>query len=123
MLLAVLVLVGITFLAMVNLRRRPYLMMGWLWFLGMLLPVSGLVQFGLQSIADRYTYLPSIGFFIMCVWAAAEAAEVLSPTVAVRILLPGHCRHGRFVVMRDAVPSSTHLLAKHRNIDGTCLEN
>ena len=61
---AVFVLTGISILAVVNLRRRPYLVMGWLWFLGMLLPVSGLIPFGLQSIADRYTYLPSIGFFV-----------------------------------------------------------
>jgi len=106
LLLAVLVLVGITFLAVVNLRRRPYLMMGWLWFLGMLLPVSGLVQFGLQSIADRYTYLPSIGFFIMCVWAAAEAAEILSPP-AVRKLLP--CIAATAVLVGCAMLSSHQL--------------
>lgn len=85
---AVLVLTGISILAATHLRTRPYLMMGWLWFLGMLLPVSGLIQFGLQSIADRYTYLPSIGFYVMCVWAAAELAEALFPPAA-RRLLPG----------------------------------
>ncbi|MHC4394848.1 MAG: tetratricopeptide repeat protein, partial [Planctomycetota bacterium] len=53
-------------------RRRRYLIVGWLWYLGTLLPVIGLVQFGLQAMADRYTYLPSIGFFIMVAWGAAE---------------------------------------------------
>ena len=85
---AVLVLTGIFVLAATHLRRRPYLMMGWLWFVVMLLPVSGLIQFGLQSVADRYTYLPSIGFYVICVWMVAESAEVLFPPVA-RRLLPG----------------------------------
>jgi hypothetical protein len=49
-------------------RRCPYLIVGWLWFVVMLLPVCGLVQTGLQSIADRYTYLPSIGVCLMIVW-------------------------------------------------------
>ena len=87
LLAAILVLVGISLLAMVNLRRRPYLVMGWLWFLGMLLPVSGLIPFGLQSIADRYTYLPSIGFFIMCAWGAAEFAGVAFRSSRRRFLL------------------------------------
>ena len=88
LLIAVLVVAAISILALVNLHRRPYLMMGWLWFVVMLLPVSGLIQFGLQSIADRYTYLPSIGLYVMCVWAAAELAAALFPPV-VRRLLPG----------------------------------
>ena len=46
--------------------------MGWLWFCGMLVPVIGLVQVGIQSMADRYTYLPLIGLFIMLVWGMAE---------------------------------------------------
>jgi tetratricopeptide (TPR) repeat protein len=49
-------------------RRQPWLAMGWFWFLGMLAPVIGLVQVGVQSMADRYTYLPSIGLFIMVAW-------------------------------------------------------
>ncbi len=53
-------------------RTRPYLVVGWLWFLGMLVPVLGLVQVGVQAIADRYTYLPLIGIFLMATWGAAE---------------------------------------------------
>jgi tetratricopeptide (TPR) repeat protein len=49
---------------------RPFLLLGWLWFVGMLVPVIGIVQVGLQSLADRYTYLPYIGLFIALVWAA-----------------------------------------------------
>jgi len=54
-------------------RRRPYLPVGWLWFLGMLVPVIGLVQVGIQSMADRYTYLPLLGVFIMVVWGIDDA--------------------------------------------------
>ena len=49
-------------------RQQPYLLMGWLWFLGTLVPVIGLRQAGLQSMADRFTYIPSIGLFILLVW-------------------------------------------------------
>jgi protein O-mannosyl-transferase len=52
--------------------RTPELIVGWLWFIGMLVPVIGLVQVGLQSMADRYTYLPSIGVFITVVWSVAN---------------------------------------------------
>ena len=46
-------------------RRRPYLPVGWFWYLGTLIPVIGLVQVGGQALADRYTYLPLIGVFII----------------------------------------------------------
>jgi len=55
-------------------RRRRYLTVGWLWFLGTLVPVIGLVQVGGQAMADRYTYLPYIGLFIALVWGAADLA-------------------------------------------------
>ena len=53
-------------------RSRPYLLAGWLWYLGMLVPVIGLVQVGRQSMADRYTYLPQIGLLLAIVYAAAD---------------------------------------------------
>ena len=49
-------------------RRHPYLFVGWFWYLGTLIPVIGLVQVGLQAMADRYLYVPSIGLFIAVVW-------------------------------------------------------
>jgi tetratricopeptide (TPR) repeat protein len=55
-------------------NTQPYLLMGWTWFYNMLLPVIGLVQVGSQAMADRYTYLPSIGLFIAVVWGMAEIA-------------------------------------------------
>jgi protein O-mannosyl-transferase len=58
-------------------RKRPYLLVGWFWFLGSLVPVLGLVQVGVQSMADRYTYLPLVGLFLLLVWAGAEALKAL----------------------------------------------
>ncbi len=75
--LAAFVLAGISAVAAVQLRRRPWFAVGWLWFLAMLLPVSGLLQLGRLSIADRYTYLPSIGFYIIAVWGIADLLAVL----------------------------------------------
>ena len=53
-------------------KQRPYLAVGWLWFVGMLVPVIGLVQVGLQAMADRYTYLPFVGLFIAVTWGVNE---------------------------------------------------
>ena len=69
------VMLAVTLLAVINLRRRPYLIVGWLWFLGTLVPVIGLVQVGDQAWADRYTYLPLIGLFVPLVWLAAEVIK------------------------------------------------
>jgi tetratricopeptide (TPR) repeat protein len=65
-------LIAITILAVALRRSRPYLLAGWLWYLGMLVPVIGLVQVGRQSMADRYTYLPQIGLLMMIVFTAAD---------------------------------------------------
>jgi len=58
-------------------RRYPYLAVGWLWFLGTLVPVIGLVQVGDQAMADRYTYIPLIGLFIMIVWGVPDIVKQL----------------------------------------------
>jgi tetratricopeptide (TPR) repeat protein len=55
-------------------RRLPYLIVGWLWFLGMLVPVIGFVQIGMQARADRYTYLPLIGLALAVAWGAGDLA-------------------------------------------------
>lgn len=59
-------------LAFVARKRAPFAFSGWYWFVGTLVPVIGLVQVGDQAMADRYSYLPSIGFFAVLVWGAAE---------------------------------------------------
>jgi tetratricopeptide (TPR) repeat protein len=83
-----LVVVAISALAFAWAGRRPWLATGWFWFLGMLVPVIGLVQVGDQSMADRYTYLPAIGFFIVVVWTGAELAERWP---AIKFLAPLAC--------------------------------
>jgi tetratricopeptide (TPR) repeat protein len=68
------VLVGVSILVFVC-RRRRYLMAGWLWYLGTLVPVIGLVQVGTQGMADRYTYIPLTGLFIMAAWSVRDIAS------------------------------------------------
>jgi Flp pilus assembly protein TadD len=65
-------LLGISVLLFLQRRRYPFLLMGWLWFCGMLVPVIGLVQSGDQAMADRFTYVPSLGVLILSVWGAYE---------------------------------------------------
>jgi Flp pilus assembly protein TadD len=69
---AAVLLSGITVAVVKNTRRYPYLGFGWLWYLVTLLPVIGLVQVGFQSMADRYTYVPFIGLFVITSWGAAD---------------------------------------------------
>ena len=68
-------LIGITVFCVSQRRIRPYLMVGWLWFLGTLVPVIGIVQVGGQIMADRYFYIPSIGLFIALVFGLADIAK------------------------------------------------
>jgi cytochrome c-type biogenesis protein CcmH/NrfG len=70
------ILVGISVLAVVCRRRNPWIIVGWLWFIGTLVPVIGLVQVGTQAMADRYTYFPQIGLLIMVVWSLNLLARV-----------------------------------------------
>jgi tetratricopeptide (TPR) repeat protein len=85
-------LAAVSTLAFLQLRRRPWLAVGWLWFVGMLVPVIGVVQVGGQAFADRYTYLPFVGLFICGVWAGADlarripAAKFLAPVVTAAML-------------------------------------
>ncbi|PWT84495.1 MAG: hypothetical protein C5B58_04640 [Acidobacteria bacterium] len=74
--LAIAFLLAVTCAAIVWRDKRPYLFTGWFWYLVMLVPVIGLVQVGEQGHADRYTYLPSIGLFLIAVWAAGDIVAV-----------------------------------------------
>jgi len=71
------VLFSISVLVFAFRRNRPYLAMGWLWYLGMLIPVIGIIQVGNQALADRYTYLPLIGVFIMITWGMFDMLKKL----------------------------------------------
>lgn len=72
--LAGLVLGGMTTFVVLRIKRSPYLAVGWFWYLGTLVPVLGIVQVGAQAMADRYTYLPMIGLTIMLGWLAIDLA-------------------------------------------------
>jgi Flp pilus assembly protein TadD len=74
-----LLLTGLSAFCIWQVRSRPYLLIGWCWFVVMLLPVIGLLQVGRQSMADRYTYLPSIGLCLMVAWGIAGMASRSKP--------------------------------------------
>jgi tetratricopeptide (TPR) repeat protein len=78
--LAGLLLLAISALVLAQARRRPYLAVGWFWYVGTLVPVIGLVQVGMQSMADHYTYVPLVGLFIILAWGGAELAATWSWT-------------------------------------------
>ena len=68
-------LIAITVIVVMSVRRFPYLVTGWFWYLGTLVPVIGIVQVGYQSMADRYTYIPMIGIFVMIAWGIPELLD------------------------------------------------
>jgi tetratricopeptide (TPR) repeat protein len=86
-------------------NSRPYFLVGWLWFLGMLVPVIGLVQVGDQAMADRYTYLPSIGFFMALVFLADEFAGRLQTPAVIRFGCAGVIACGCIVATELQLPS------------------
>lgn len=98
--LSVLTLTIITGFALRWFRSRPYLGVGWFWYLGVLFPVSGLFQSGAQSMADRYTYLSLVGVFIALVWGAADIVQrwrisgphIVLAAIPIILLLTGLCR-------------------------------
>ncbi|MEX0715849.1 MAG: tetratricopeptide repeat protein [Planctomycetaceae bacterium] len=87
-------LVALTMACFVMRRRQPWLIVGWLWFLGTLVPMIGLVQVGIQQMADRYAYVPAIGAYIAAVWLAGTLLSSLKTSgrdriaVAVAISVP-----------------------------------
>jgi protein O-mannosyl-transferase len=99
-------------------RRAPYAVTGWLFYLGTLVPVIGLVQVGNQRMADRYTYLPSIGLFVLVVWCLGERFASSSPgrrglaAAAVASLLASAALASRQVrVWKDSVTLFEHAIA------------
>lgn len=74
LLTCLILLIAITGACIYFMRSKPYLAVGWFWFLGMMVPVIGIVQIGGQSMADRYTYVPFFGLFIILAWGFADIA-------------------------------------------------
>ena len=77
---AVLLLIAVTIPVIRTAKRLPYLTVGWLWFTGTLVPVIGIVQVGRQAMADRYTYIPLIGLFVMAAWGIPDLLKKWPPT-------------------------------------------
>jgi len=111
------VLVGISLVVAVEHRRRRYLAVGWLWFLGTLVPMIGIVQVGTQAMADRYAYLSFIGLFIMACWTVADWADemqfspILLRIAGVAILaVLGILSHRQVGFWNDHITLWTHTL-------------
>ncbi|MGA3264178.1 MAG: tetratricopeptide repeat protein [Terracidiphilus sp.] len=98
-------------------KEKPYCLIGWLWFLGTLVPVIGIVQVGVQALAERYTYVPSIGLFIIVVWLAGDAVvkfpkiRVVTQLLAAAVILACAVKTGAQVkVWKDSVTLFSHVL-------------
>jgi tetratricopeptide (TPR) repeat protein len=115
--LATALLLAITALAFALRKPRPYFITGWLWYLLMLLPVIGVVQVGDQAHADRYTYLPQIGLYILSTWAIVDLAalrryrgRIVEVAAAIVIVALGRCAWIQTSHWRDSASLWTHTL-------------
>jgi tetratricopeptide (TPR) repeat protein len=109
---SLLVLAALTAAAALLRRTRPYLLVGWLWYLGTLVPVIGLLQVGAQPYADRFTYVPLVGIFVAAAWALPAAAPraVAAAAVAV-VLLLGVLTYAQARRWHDSVTLFSHAVA------------
>jgi len=114
---ALLILVILSVAAWRAASRKPYLLVGWLWFVGMLVPVIGLVQVGNQSIADRYTYLPLIGLSLAVVWGVSDVLAsrrlqfLAFPLGITALLFLGGATYRQVAYWRDTRTLFEHALA------------
>jgi len=118
-------------------RERPYVLTGWLWYLGMLVPVIGIVQVGSQARADRYTYLPQIGISLLATWMVADISVswprrrlALGCCSAIVLASLGLCAHRQTAWWRDSQTLWNRALActerngvAHSNLATALLEN
>jgi tetratricopeptide (TPR) repeat protein len=121
-------IIGITLLSVKFFKSRPWFPVGWFWFLGTLVPVIGLVQVGAQSMADRYTYVPVIGLFIIIAWGLFEllarwpyqkyrfaviALVVSGILMAVAWQQIGYWKNGVTLFKRDVDVTENNYIAEH----------
>ena len=132
-----LALIAITAGAFLLRKRWPFLLTGWLWFLGTLVPMIGIVQVGEQSMADRYTYVPLIGIFIALVWLVAALTQplaqhrVLQPALAIVIVaVLAVCTHEQLRYWRSSKELFTHTIEvagssamAHNSLGGAYVED
>jgi len=116
------ILLIITGLCFMSRKRLPYLIVGWLWFLGTLVPVIGLVQIGSHAMADRYTYIPLIGLFIMFAWGMHEIMNRLhlskifcSTSMAVLVLILASVSWIQVQYWQNATTLFRHAVAVTKN--------
>jgi protein O-mannosyl-transferase len=122
--LATAFLVAITLLVFALRRTRPYLLVGWLWYLLMLLPVIGIVEVGLQGHADRYTYLPQIGLYVAITWLVADLLvsfrfhrKILAAAAIIIVTALTACSWKQTSYWRNSETLWTHTLAVTQNND------
>jgi protein O-mannosyl-transferase len=132
-----LALIAITAGAFLLRKNWPFLLTGWLWFLGTLVPMIGIVQVGEQSMADRYTYVPLIGIFIALVWLVAGLTQplaqhrVLQPALAIVIVaVLAVCTHEQLRYWRSSKELFTHTMEvagssamAHNSLGGAYVED
>ncbi len=115
--LSAIALILVTILCWNFRKQRPYCLMGWLWFLGTLAPVIGIVQVGDQAMAERYTYVPLIGLFIFVVWLVGDAVanspkvKVVTQLLAVAVILACAVKTDAQVkVWKDTITLFSHVI-------------
>ena len=119
---AFLLLVFVSILVLRTARRHPYFVVGWLWYLGTMVPVIGLVQSGDQGMADRFTYVPLIGLFIMITWGASELVKtwrhrrmILAVTASTLLLTFAICSSLQVRHWKNNITLFTHALNATEN--------
>jgi protein O-mannosyl-transferase len=126
------ILAAVSVCAMIWRRRHPYLLVGWAWYLGTLVPMIGIVQVGFQQMADRYTYFPLIGLFIALVWTVRSLVSPFASASSLRAGLVRTAALSLVVVLaattcvqigywRDFVTLCTHSLSS--TADSAFMEN
>ena len=125
---AILVLAGISATAFACRRKSPWILVGWLWYLGMLVPVIGLVQVGWQAQADRHTYLPQIGLYLLLTWTVtaltarwpnrrwilgAGALAILAALMTCATTLAANWRDNESIWTRAAACTSSNYVAEY----------
>ena len=116
--LAAALLLGISAVVVALRKKQPYLVTGWLWYVGMLVPVIGIIQVGLQARADRYTYLPQIGLYLIATWTIADLSmtwrhhrQILAVAAAIVIAALTWLAWVQNTYWRDSEALWTHTLA------------
>jgi tetratricopeptide (TPR) repeat protein len=134
--LALVLLVAVSAAALAGWRKRPYLLVGWLWYLGMLVPMIGIMRVGQFVRADRFTYLSQIGLYLLLTWAAADLCAgwrhrrvVLGGCATIILVALIFCARVQTSYWRNSESLWTHTLActsdnaiAHNNVGNTLLQ-